>query len=270
MSGSLWLHELQHTRLPCPSLSARVCSNSCLLTWWCYLTISSSAAFFSSCPQTFPASGSFLMSQLFTPGEASASVLPMNIQGWFSLGLTGMTSLLSKRLLRIFSNTTIQLSHPYMIIGKTIAWTMAKCLFLFKDFVWIQSSSILFVQVTWDTRIWGREGLLSAALTTEGELVKEPVVLSTLPLFTLWNWTGERERIYVIASACGLFSFFIIRSTVLSPSVATCSLSLPFPIAASCLSRHRLLFLCDWCPTVNSFPPETTKNWTKYMKPYMK
>ena len=59
MSDSLWPHELQHTRLPCPSLSPRVCSNSCLLTWWCYLTISSSAAFFSSCPQTLPASGSF-------------------------------------------------------------------------------------------------------------------------------------------------------------------------------------------------------------------
>ena len=59
MSDSLWPHELQHTRLPCPSLSPRVCSNSCLLTWWCYLTISSSAAFFFSCPQTLPASGSF-------------------------------------------------------------------------------------------------------------------------------------------------------------------------------------------------------------------
>ena len=108
---TLWSHELQHARLPCPSPSLRVCSNSCPLSHWCHPIISSSVTYFSSCPQSFQASGSFPLSQLFTSdgqciGPASASVLPMNIQDWFPLRLTGWTSLLSKGLLRVFSNTT--------------------------------------------------------------------------------------------------------------------------------------------------------------------
>ena len=102
MSNSLRPRGLQHTRLPCPSLPSGACSNSCPLSWWCHLTISSSVTPFSSCPQYFPASGSFPMSQLFTLGgqiiaaSASASVLPMSIQDWFPFGLTGLISLLSK------------------------------------------------------------------------------------------------------------------------------------------------------------------------------
>jgi len=94
MSNSLWPHGLQHTRLPCPSPSPGVWSNSCPLSRWWHPTISSSIVPFFSCLQSFPASGSFLMSQLFVSGGqsigalASASVLPMNIRGWFSLGLT--------------------------------------------------------------------------------------------------------------------------------------------------------------------------------------
>ena len=88
---------LHHARLPCPSPSPRIRSNSCLLSQWCCLTISSSATPFSSCLQSFSVSGSFPVGQLFTSGGqnmgASASVLPMNIQGWFSLGLTGLISL---------------------------------------------------------------------------------------------------------------------------------------------------------------------------------
>ena len=89
MSNSLQPHGQQHTRLPCPSLSPRVCSNSCPLSQWCHSTISSSITLFSSCPQSFPASRSFPMCQFFASGgqsteaSASASVLPMNIQGWF-------------------------------------------------------------------------------------------------------------------------------------------------------------------------------------------
>ena len=144
MSNSLWLHELQHTRLLCPSLSPGVCSNSCPLSWGCHPTISSLVALFSACPQSFPASGSFLMSRLFTSGgqnigmSASASVLPMNIQGWFPLGLTGLVSLLSKRLSRVFFSTKnskasilwcsaffmVQLSHSYMTATKTTALTI--------------------------------------------------------------------------------------------------------------------------------------------------
>ena len=90
----------------------RLCSNSCPLSWWSYLTISSSATPFSSCPQFFPASGSFPKSQLFSSGGqrmgTSASVLPMSIQGWFPLGLTGWISLQSRGLSRVFSNTTVK------------------------------------------------------------------------------------------------------------------------------------------------------------------
>ena len=91
MSDSLWPHGLQHATLPCPSLSPRVCSNLCLLSWWCHPTISSSVALF-SCPQSFPASRSCTRNRLFSSGgqsigaSTSASVLPMNIQGWFPLG----------------------------------------------------------------------------------------------------------------------------------------------------------------------------------------
>ena len=105
---------LQHTRLPCPSLFPRDCSNSCRFSRQCYLTISSSPALFSFCLHSFQASGSFPMSRLFTSdgqrigASASASVLPMNIQGWFPLGLTDLISLQSKGLSRVFSSIKIQ------------------------------------------------------------------------------------------------------------------------------------------------------------------
>ena len=112
LSDSLRPHGLQHARLPCPSPSPRACSNSCSLCCWCHLTISFSAIPFSSCLQSFPASGSFPMIWLFASNGqsigASASVLPMNIQDWFPLGWTGWISLLSKGLSRVFSNTTVQ------------------------------------------------------------------------------------------------------------------------------------------------------------------
>ena len=105
-------HGLQHARLPCPSLSPRVCSNSCPLSWWCHPTISFSATLFSSYLQSFPISGTFAVSRLFTSGgqsigvSASASVLPMNIQNWLPLGLTDLISL-STGLSRVFSSTTV-------------------------------------------------------------------------------------------------------------------------------------------------------------------
>ena len=105
-------HRLQHTRLPCPSLSPGACSNACPSSRWCHPAISFSVISFSLCLQSFPASGSFPMSQFFASGGqsigASASALPMNIQAWFPLGLTGLISLLSKGLSRVFSNTTVQ------------------------------------------------------------------------------------------------------------------------------------------------------------------
>ena len=144
MSSSLWTHGLQHTRLPCPPLSPGVSLNSCPLSRWCYLTISSSAACFSFCLWSFPASGAFPVGQFFASGgrsigaSASASVLPMNIQDWLPLGLTRWISLQSKGHSRVFSNTTVQKhqffsaqpslwfssQHPHIANGKTIALTI--------------------------------------------------------------------------------------------------------------------------------------------------
>ena len=114
MSGSLQPHEPQHARPPCPSPTTRVHPNPCLSSLGCHWTISSCVIPFSSCPQSFPASGSFQVSQLFLSGgqsigvSASTSVLPMNTQDWFPLGWNGWISLKSKGLSRVFSNTTVQ------------------------------------------------------------------------------------------------------------------------------------------------------------------
>ena len=120
LSDSLRPHGLQHTRLSCPSPTPKARSNSCPLSQWCHPAISSSVVPFSSCLQSFPASGSFPRSQFFTSGgqsigvAASASVLPMNIQDWFPLGLTELISLQSKGLSRVFSNITLH----WFYIGK--------------------------------------------------------------------------------------------------------------------------------------------------------
>ena len=114
VSDSLRPHGLQHDKLPCPSLSPGVVSNSCPLSQWCHPTISSSVTSLSPCPQSFPASGSFPISQFFTSSgqsigaSASVSILPMNIWGWFPLGLTGLISLQSEGLSRVFSSITVQ------------------------------------------------------------------------------------------------------------------------------------------------------------------
>ena len=139
VSGSLWLHGLQHARLPCPSPTSRAYSNSCLLHQWCHPTISSSVVPFSSCLLSFPASRSFTVNQFFAPGgqsigaSASASVVPMNIQDWSPLGLTGWISRTLKTLLQHHSSKAsilqcsaffmVQLLYPYMTTGKTIALT---------------------------------------------------------------------------------------------------------------------------------------------------
>ena len=114
VSNSLWPHELQHARPPCPSPTPGVHSNSWPLSRWCHPTISSSVIPFSSCLQSFPASGSFQMGQLLASGgqsigvSASTSVLPMNTQDWFTLGWTGWIAWQFKGLSRVSSNTTVQ------------------------------------------------------------------------------------------------------------------------------------------------------------------
>ena len=126
----LWPHQLQHVRLPYPSRPPGVCSNSCPLSRWCHPTISSSVTPFSSCPQSFPASGAFLLSQLFTSGgqsigaSASASVLLMTIQGLFPLELTGLISLQSKELSRVFPSTTVQ-KHQFS--GPQLGIVVSSC-----------------------------------------------------------------------------------------------------------------------------------------------
>ena len=126
VSHSLRPHESQHARPPCPSPTPGVCSDSCPSSRWCQPAISSSVVPFSSCPRSLPASGSFPTSQLFTSGgqsigvSASASVLPVNTQDWSSSGWTGWTSLQSKGLSRVFSNTAVQKHHrnlcPYFLV----------------------------------------------------------------------------------------------------------------------------------------------------------
>ena len=141
VSDSLWLHGLQHTRIPCPSPTPRVYANSCPLSQWCHPTISSSVVPFSRL-QSFPATGSFPVSQFFTSGgqsigvSASTSVLPMNIQNWFPLGWTGWISAVQgtlKSLLQHHSSKAsillhsaffiVQFSHPSVTTGKTMALT---------------------------------------------------------------------------------------------------------------------------------------------------
>ena len=147
MSDSLQLPGLQHARLPCPSTTSRACSNSCPSSWWCHPTISSSVVPFSSCLQSCPASASFPMSQFFTSGGqsigtlASASVLPMNIQNRFPLGLTGLI-LHSKGRSRVFSNTTVQ-KHQFFSAHLSL-WSNSHIhtWLLEKPKLWLDESSL--------------------------------------------------------------------------------------------------------------------------------
>ena len=132
VADSLQPRRLRHARLPCPSPTPRAYPNSCPLSGWCHPTISSSVIPFSSCLQSFLTLGSFQMSQLFTSGgqsigvSASASVLPMNIQDWFPLGLTGWISLQSKGLSRVFSNTTVW--KHLLFSAQPCLWSKITCI----------------------------------------------------------------------------------------------------------------------------------------------
>ena len=128
VSNSLWPHGLQHPRPPCPSPTPRIYSHSCPLSRWCHQTIPSSVVPFSSCLQSFPASGSSQEGQFFTSGgqsigvSASASVIPINIQDWFPLGWTGWISLQSKGPPRVFSNTSAKASILWHF--SKVTWNM--------------------------------------------------------------------------------------------------------------------------------------------------
>ena len=166
VSDSLRPHESQHARPPCPSPTPKIYPNSCPLSQWCHPAISSSVVPFSSCAQSLPASGSFSVNQLFTWGgqsigaSASASILPMNTQGWSPLELTCWISLQSKGFSRVFSNTTVQ-KHQFFgtqpssqsnshihtwTTGKTIGpLTLVKRRFRFDSIHWIwQRNALLY------------------------------------------------------------------------------------------------------------------------------
>ena len=137
VSKCLRPHGLQHTRLPCPSPSPRVCPNSCPFNWWCHPTISCSVALFSFCRQSCPASGSFPVSQLFissTGASASASFLPKSIQGWYTLRLSGLISLLSKGLSRGFSSTIVW-KHQFFGILPSLLFISHICTWVLDHYI---------------------------------------------------------------------------------------------------------------------------------------
>ena len=225
VSDSLWPHGLQHDRLPCPSPTPTACSNSCPLSQWCHPTISSSVIPFSSHLQSFPTSGSFPMSQVFASGDqsigasASTSVLPMNRQDWFPLGLT--FDLLAvkgtlKRLLQHHSSKAsilwhsaffmVQLSHPYLTTGKTISLT-----------TWVfvgKVMSLLFnmlsmIAITFFSR--GKHLLISwlespSSVILEHKKIKSVTVSTFFPFYLSWsNGTGCHDLSFLNAEFQGSF-----------------------------------------------------------------
>ena len=184
MSDSLQPHGLQHTRLACPSPSPGACSNSCPLSQWCHPAISSSVIPF-SCLQTSPASGSFLMSQLFTSGSqsigASPSILSMNIQGWFPLGWTGLISLQSKGFSRVFSNTTVQKDQKFknakLNFDCTLQFPKGLC-----EYPNVQVTSWSYCQ-----NLWGRTQLSIFLKLSSSFNVKPRLKINyLLSLFKMW------------------------------------------------------------------------------------
>ena len=183
MSDSLGPHGLQHARLPCPSSTPGSCSNSCALSRWHYPTISSSVIPFSSCLQSFPTSESFPVSQFFTSrgqnigASASASVLPMNIQDWFPLWLTGLISFQSKWPSRLFYNTTVQ-KHQFFITQLSL-WSNSHVHTWLLEKFWLYRS--LYWSV-WKTKIKGREVVTIIQSVNDDGLV--------------WVWQWEMRRRY--------------------------------------------------------------------------
>ena len=209
MPSPLQPHELQHSRLLCSSLSPTTCSNSCPLSWWCYLTISSSLAPFSFSIQSFPASGSFTMGRLFASGgssfgtSASASVLPMHIQGWFLLRLTGLISLQSKGLSRVFSSTTVW-KHQFFSSQLSIrfnshicTWLLENHSFDYMDCCWRSDVSAFQYPSRFVIALLPRsKHLLISWLQSPSTVILEPrkinsVTASTFPLLLArkwWDW----------------------------------------------------------------------------------
>ena len=173
---------MQHTRLPCPSLRPGVCSNSCPLSQWCHPTISSSVAHFSSCRQSFSASGAFPVSWLFPSGGqsigASASVPLINIQGLFPLGLTGLIFMQSKGLSRVFSNTTVQ-KHQFFSDQPSL-WS-SSCIHTS-----LVAQTVKNLPAVWKTQVW--------PLSLEDPLEKGMATHSSVLAWRI-PWTEEPGRL---------------------------------------------------------------------------
>ena len=171
-SDSLWPHGLQHARVPCPSPSPGFCSNSCPLSQWCIQHLILCRPLFSSCSQSFPASGSLPGSWLFASGgqsiRASASVLPMNNQDWPPLGWTGLISWLSRGFSRVFSNTTVQ-KHQFFgshLSGTSLVAQLVK--------------TLPAVQETW-VRFLGQEDPLEKEMATHSSILAWKILWTEEP-----------------------------------------------------------------------------------------
>ena len=206
VSNSLQSYGLQHTRLPHPSLSPAVCSNLCPWSWWCHPTISSSVAPFSSCPQPFPASGFSPMSQLFTSGgqstgtSASASALPINIQGWFPLGLTVLISFrprgsqesspapqfksVNSSVLSLLSGP---LSHLYMTTGKTIALTIC---YIYGPGIYPNYSCLAYCYVCMELVLWPS---LTSSLSWDQRISCDHFLWRNIAPFALLGMWSNKE-----------------------------------------------------------------------------
>ena len=236
MSNSLWPNGPQHARPPCLSLSPRVCSDSWPLSWWSHPTTSSFVIPFSSSPQSFQASGSFPMNWLFASGNqsirASASVLPMNVQGWFPLGLTGLTSLLSKRLSRLFSSIMVQRhqffgtqssimvqpSHLYMTTGKTIALTIRTLVIKMMSLLFNMLSRFVLAFLSRNSHLLILWLQSPSTVILEPEKIKSVTVSIFSPSIAMkwWNWMPWFYLLYSYCSivnlqCCVCFRFYLLN-----------------------------------------------------------
>ena len=190
MFNSLWLHNLQHTRLLCPSLYSRVFSSSWPLSRWYHTIISSSVAPFSSCPQFFPASESFPVNWFFRSdgknmgASASSSVLPMNIQDWFPLGLTGLISLQSKGLSWDFSSITVW-KHQFFSI-QLFLW------FLSHIGTWLlEKTKLWLLDICWQYDVFAFLVLCLVSLSLSS---KEQAPFNFMAAGTIWSVLGAQEN----------------------------------------------------------------------------
>ena len=245
MSDSLWPHESQHSRPPCPSTNSGVHSESRPSSWWCHLAISSSIVPFSSCPQSPPASGSFPMSRLFVSRGQSvgastlASVFPVNIQGWFPLGLTSLIPLLSQGTLqsllqhhnlkasvfRCLAFFRLQLPHLYMTMGKTTALTIQTFVSKVMSLLYNMLSRFVIVFLP-RSKCLGISWLHSlSTVILEPKKIKSATVSIFFPVYLPWSdWFRCHDLVFRMLSFKAVFFtlLFLLHQEALSFLFAFC------------------------------------------------